>query len=193
MSGRSSIRLSWEPRQLGAFEMSRIGSVRATSLAEYRYRGNCPSPSQAGAFFSFRAPPRSREYPKIVSLWDAASAPLIETRRSKQSCTGAGEPAPSEPLRKRRPQLVPTRWGRFIVGRRACHDFSSSRDHRNQTTTTAFRVGRRQTPPKAPAVRLLGGETPPGATARSSCGAVGGDALNAFGHFVIVDRAAAYT
>jgi hypothetical protein len=112
-------------------------------------------PSQAGVFFSFRAPPRSREYPKIVSLWDAASAPLIETRRSKQSCTGAGEPAPSEPLRKKAAPACPNALGPFYVGRRACHEFSSSRDHRNQTTTTAFRVGRRQTPPKAPAVRLL--------------------------------------
>ena len=55
MSGRSTIRLSWEPRQLGAFEMSRIGSVRATSLAEYRYRGNCP-PFPGWGLFLIQSP-----------------------------------------------------------------------------------------------------------------------------------------
>jgi hypothetical protein len=142
--------------------------------------------------FLIQSPARSREYPKIVSLWDAASAPLIETRRSKQSCTGAGEPAPSEPLRKKAAPACPNALGPFyFVGRRACHEFSSSHDHRNQTTTTAFRVDRRQT--HLQRRQLFGCYGSPGATARSSCGAVGGDALNAFGHFVIVDRAAAYT
>ena len=147
-------------------------------------------PSQAGVFFSFRAPPRSREYPKIVSLWDAASAPLIETRRSKQSCTGAGEPAPSEPLRKRRPQLVPTRWGRFTSAGGHVTIFQAAaitaikRRPQRSGWVDDRRLQRRQ---------LFGCYGSPGATARSSCGAVGGDALNAFGHFVIVDRAAAYT